>query len=138
MFPEGVVNGMFITGMVVFHSRWLSTFDDELISAEPSFLCSLTSARCVFNLQGTAVHVQCPGGGGNITGLFVQHPLNMLPIPAGRPTSLPFQELHESGLLVSLLPSAKAASNSLQGGRLVQIIPRPPVLPPRPRSGMLA
>lgn len=29
MFPEGVVNGMFITGMVVFHSRWLSTFDDE-------------------------------------------------------------------------------------------------------------
>ena len=29
MFPEGVVNGMFITGMVVFHSRWLSTFDDD-------------------------------------------------------------------------------------------------------------
>ncbi|MDK2778583.1 MAG: energy-coupling factor ABC transporter permease [Pseudomonadota bacterium] len=29
MFPEGVVNGMFITGMVVFHSRWLSTFDED-------------------------------------------------------------------------------------------------------------
>lgn len=29
MFPEGVVNGMFITGMVVFHSRWLSTFDEN-------------------------------------------------------------------------------------------------------------
>lgn len=29
MFPEGVVNGMFITGMVVFHSRWLSTFDEH-------------------------------------------------------------------------------------------------------------
>ncbi|PIE43930.1 MAG: hypothetical protein CSA50_02960 [Gammaproteobacteria bacterium] len=29
MFPEGVVNGMFITGMVVFHSRWMSTFDED-------------------------------------------------------------------------------------------------------------
>jgi uncharacterized membrane protein len=29
MFPEGVVNGMFITGMVVYHSRWLSTFDED-------------------------------------------------------------------------------------------------------------
>ena len=29
MFPEGVVNGMFITGMVVFNSRWLSTFDED-------------------------------------------------------------------------------------------------------------
>lgn len=29
MFPEGVVNGMFISGMVVFHSRWLSTFDED-------------------------------------------------------------------------------------------------------------
>lgn len=29
MFPEGVVNGMFITGMVVFHPRWLSTFDED-------------------------------------------------------------------------------------------------------------
>lgn len=29
MFPEGVVNGMFITGMVAFHNRWLSTFDEE-------------------------------------------------------------------------------------------------------------
>ncbi|PID42840.1 MAG: hypothetical protein CSB48_08425 [Proteobacteria bacterium] len=29
MFPEGVVNGMFVTGMVVFHSRWLSTFDED-------------------------------------------------------------------------------------------------------------
>lgn len=27
MFPEGTVNGMFITAMVVFHNRWLSTFD---------------------------------------------------------------------------------------------------------------
>jgi len=29
MFPEGVVNGMFVTGMVAFHSRWLSTFDED-------------------------------------------------------------------------------------------------------------
>merc|ERR1711879_233022 len=29
MFPEGVVNGMFISWMVVFHSRWLSTFDED-------------------------------------------------------------------------------------------------------------
>lgn len=29
MFPEGVVNGMFISGMVVFHTRWLSTFDED-------------------------------------------------------------------------------------------------------------
>lgn len=29
MFPEGVVNGMFISGMVAFHTRWLSTFDEE-------------------------------------------------------------------------------------------------------------
>lgn len=29
MFPEGVVNGMFISGMVAFHSRWLSTFDED-------------------------------------------------------------------------------------------------------------
>lgn len=29
MFPEGVVNGMFIAGMVAFHSRWLSTFDED-------------------------------------------------------------------------------------------------------------
>ena len=29
MFPEGVINGMFITGMVVFNSRWLSTFDED-------------------------------------------------------------------------------------------------------------
>lgn len=29
MFPEGVVNGMFIAGMVVFHPLWLSTFDEE-------------------------------------------------------------------------------------------------------------
>jgi len=29
MFPEGVINGMFITGMVVFHPRWLSTFDED-------------------------------------------------------------------------------------------------------------
>ena len=29
MFPEGVVNGMFVSGMVVFHSRWLSTFDED-------------------------------------------------------------------------------------------------------------
>lgn len=29
MFPEGVINGMFITGMVVFHSRWMSTFDED-------------------------------------------------------------------------------------------------------------
>jgi uncharacterized membrane protein len=29
MFPEGVINGMFISGMVAFHSRWLSTFDED-------------------------------------------------------------------------------------------------------------
>lgn len=29
MFPEGTVNGMFITALVVFHSRWLSTFDAD-------------------------------------------------------------------------------------------------------------
>lgn len=29
MFPEGVVNGMFISGMVAFHTRWLSTFDED-------------------------------------------------------------------------------------------------------------
>ena len=29
MFPEGVINGMFITGMVVFNSSWLSTFDED-------------------------------------------------------------------------------------------------------------
>lgn len=29
MFPEGVINGMFITGMTAFHSRWLSTFDED-------------------------------------------------------------------------------------------------------------
>ncbi|MGB1090852.1 MAG: energy-coupling factor ABC transporter permease [Oceanobacter sp.] len=29
MFPEGVINGMFISGMVAFHTRWLSTFDEE-------------------------------------------------------------------------------------------------------------
>lgn len=29
MFPEGVINGMFITGMVVFHTRWMSTFDED-------------------------------------------------------------------------------------------------------------
>ncbi|KZZ42421.1 hypothetical protein A3759_14400 [Thalassolituus sp. HI0120] len=29
MFPEGVVNGMFIAGMVAFHNRWLSTFDED-------------------------------------------------------------------------------------------------------------
>jgi uncharacterized membrane protein len=29
MFPEGVVNGMFISGMLVFHTRWLSTFDED-------------------------------------------------------------------------------------------------------------
>lgn len=29
LFPEGVINGMFITCMVVFHSKWLSTFDAE-------------------------------------------------------------------------------------------------------------
>jgi len=29
MFPEGVVNGMFISGMVVFNSRWMSTFDED-------------------------------------------------------------------------------------------------------------
>lgn len=28
MFPEGVINGMFIAGMVAFHTRWLSTFDE--------------------------------------------------------------------------------------------------------------
>ncbi|TNC92536.1 MAG: hypothetical protein CSH36_04045 [Thalassolituus sp.] len=29
MFPEGVINGMFIAGMVSFHPRWLSTFDQD-------------------------------------------------------------------------------------------------------------
>ncbi|MDP2505436.1 energy-coupling factor ABC transporter permease [Oceanobacter sp. 3_MG-2023] len=29
MFPEGVVNGMFISGMVAFHTEWLSTFNEE-------------------------------------------------------------------------------------------------------------
>ncbi|WP_221801774.1 energy-coupling factor ABC transporter permease [Oceanobacter mangrovi] len=29
MFPEGVVNGMFIAGMVAFHTEWLSTFDED-------------------------------------------------------------------------------------------------------------
>ncbi|GGY37088.1 membrane protein [Bacterioplanes sanyensis] len=29
MFPEGIVNGMFIAGMVAFHPLWLSTFDEE-------------------------------------------------------------------------------------------------------------
>lgn len=29
LFPEGVINGMFITAMVVFHSRWVSTFDEQ-------------------------------------------------------------------------------------------------------------
>ena len=29
LFPEGVINGMFITAMVVFHSKWLSTFDAQ-------------------------------------------------------------------------------------------------------------
>jgi len=29
MFPEGVINGMFIAGMVSFHPRWLSTFDED-------------------------------------------------------------------------------------------------------------
>lgn len=29
MFPEGVTNGMFITGMVVFSPKWLSSFDED-------------------------------------------------------------------------------------------------------------
>ncbi|WP_051219320.1 energy-coupling factor ABC transporter permease [Oceanobacter kriegii] len=29
MFPEGVVNGMFIAGMVAFHTEWLSTFNED-------------------------------------------------------------------------------------------------------------
>ena len=29
LFPEGVINGMFISGMVIFHPRWLSTFDED-------------------------------------------------------------------------------------------------------------
>ncbi|ASP37331.1 hypothetical protein CHH28_00925 [Bacterioplanes sanyensis] len=29
MFPEGVINGMFIAGMVAFHPLWLSTFDED-------------------------------------------------------------------------------------------------------------
>ena len=29
MFPEGITNGMFIAGMVSFHPRWLSTFDED-------------------------------------------------------------------------------------------------------------
>lgn len=29
MFPEGVINGMFITGMVVFGPHWLSSFDED-------------------------------------------------------------------------------------------------------------
>ena len=29
LFPEGVTNGMFISGMVTFHPRWLSTFDED-------------------------------------------------------------------------------------------------------------
>ncbi len=29
LFPEGVTNGMFITGMVTFLPRWLSTFDED-------------------------------------------------------------------------------------------------------------
>lgn len=28
IFPEGVVNGMFLAGMVSFHPQWLSTFDE--------------------------------------------------------------------------------------------------------------
>lgn len=30
MFPEGVINGMFITGMVVFNPKWLSSFDEDV------------------------------------------------------------------------------------------------------------
>lgn len=29
MFPEGFLNGMFISGMVAFHPRWLSCFDED-------------------------------------------------------------------------------------------------------------
>ncbi|HBS42311.1 MAG TPA: hypothetical protein DEA26_06500 [Oceanospirillales bacterium] len=29
LFPEGVTNGMFISGMVTFQPRWLSTFDED-------------------------------------------------------------------------------------------------------------
>lgn len=29
MFPEGVINGMFLAGMVSFHPQWLSTFDQD-------------------------------------------------------------------------------------------------------------
>lgn len=30
MFPEGVINGMFISGMVAFNPRWLSSFDEDV------------------------------------------------------------------------------------------------------------
>ncbi len=30
MFPEGVINGMFISGMVAFNPKWLSSFDEDL------------------------------------------------------------------------------------------------------------
>lgn len=30
MFPEGVINGMFITGMVAFNPQWLSSFDEDV------------------------------------------------------------------------------------------------------------
>lgn len=29
MFPEGIITGMFISGMVVYNPRWLSTFDED-------------------------------------------------------------------------------------------------------------
>lgn len=29
MFPEGIINGMFLAGMVSFNPQWLSTFDED-------------------------------------------------------------------------------------------------------------